>query len=294
MMSIKQACLWKAKMLSNCVVSAAVFIAVNTYALEPNRDWANSYSVGGSCYCTGQISDLIKGQPVETPAGIQTVEEVCKALGEGPGVDEHPIYNTIQCGHGPELSINIRMADDGSMVNKSLDSERDCPGRVDMGVAGCKTLGPKWDLSVFALEDDSHVHDIPAFIEAEDYSSQSGIKTLETSDDGGGHNVGYIQNGDFLEYRLNVPESGRYAVELRVASRNDGSVVDYSVNGSSLGMVHVPNTSAWQKWTTIQSHITLNEGLQTLRLDFSGNNVYLLNINWINLSPANQDSETKK
>lgn len=51
---------------------------------------------------------------VETPAGWMTVKEACELIGSGPGYKEgYPIYNTIQCGHGP--------------LNDAGD-EHNCPG----------------------------------------------------------------------------------------------------------------------------------------------------------------------
>ena len=64
-------------------------------------------------------------------------------------------------------------------------------------------------------------------IQAEDYDKQSGTKTENTSDSGGGKNVGYIDNGDYLEYDLNVPSSGSYEFEFRVASKNNNSKFDF-------------------------------------------------------------------
>jgi pimeloyl-ACP methyl ester carboxylesterase len=46
---------------------------------------------------------------------------------------------------------------------------------------------------------------IPGKVEAEGYSSANGIQTENTADAGGGQNVGYIDNGDWMEYSVNVP-----------------------------------------------------------------------------------------
>ena len=98
----------------------------------PRRGWADSYSAGGKCYCMSTFDHGIGNKRVRTPVGRLTVREVCRRLGKGPGVGRNPIYNDIQCGHGPP---------------KNAPDERLCPGRVDRGRRGCRQKGPRWDLS---------------------------------------------------------------------------------------------------------------------------------------------------
>lgn len=95
------------------------------------RSWADSYSVGDACYCETTFDHNIADIMVDTPVGPRTVRQVCEALGAGPGSDERPLYNDIQCGNGP--------------ANDAGD-EDDCPGRVDIGREGCGHIGPRWDL----------------------------------------------------------------------------------------------------------------------------------------------------
>lgn len=121
---------------------------------------------------------------------------------------------------------------------------------------------------------------IPGRLEAEDYTAQSGIQTQSTDDDGNGLNVGWIQNGDWVEYAVNVQTSGSYAVNFRVASAGSGGAITLLSNGSNVGSVSVSNTGGWQSWITVSTTVNLNAGSQTLRMLFSGGNDYLLNYNW--------------
>jgi len=57
------------------------------------------------------------------------------------------------------------------------------------------------------------------FIEAECYVSTTGLVQLEnTTDVGGGKNVGYIEQFDSLVYSLDVLQSGNYQLSYRMAS----------------------------------------------------------------------------
>lgn len=102
---------------------------------NPKPGWKDSYAVDGRCYCDSRNYDHGLGsKTAETPLGQKNVVEICNdirdALGPGPVAGRIP-FNDIQCGHGP--------------ANDARD-EIGCPGRVDIGPAGCSVKGPKWDL----------------------------------------------------------------------------------------------------------------------------------------------------
>lgn len=124
--------------------------------------------------------------------------------------------------------------------------------------------------------------DIPGRIEAEDASSQVGTKTENTSDVGGGLNVGRISATDSLSFNTTVQTSGTYLVEFRVATPRSTSSIELRVNGSPAANISVPNTGGWQNWQTISAEINLNSGNQTIELQFGGNQSGdLMNLNWI-------------
>jgi Carbohydrate binding module (family 6) len=124
---------------------------------------------------------------------------------------------------------------------------------------------------------------IPGRIEAEAYSAQNGVQTENTTDSGGGKNVGYIENGDYIEFDVNVVNTGNYEFSSRVASAGSGGNIFIVANGSNLGSIYVSNNGGWQNWTTLKTTVYLNAGRQKLRLNFSGVNNFLYNINWIDI-----------
>jgi hypothetical protein len=91
--------------------------------------WTDSYSVDNACYCSSTFDHNIGSVKVHTPMGIKTVKEVCDIMGPGPGKNNRPVYNDIQCGNGPP---------------NDAGDETICPGRTDHGKNGCKYIGPKW------------------------------------------------------------------------------------------------------------------------------------------------------
>jgi len=112
------------------------------------------------------------------------------------------------------------------------------------------------------------VHTIPGTIEAEDFASMSGIQTEPTGDAGGGVNVGWLDDNDWLDYHIDVRTSGRYIVELRIArlSSSGDSSGQFRIGGETLCAFSVPPTGGWQNWRTIQTSLQLSAGRHTLRL----------------------------
>lgn len=104
--------------------------------------WHDSYSVGDRCYCNRNFDRGI-GEVIvdDTPLGPgKTVREICKFLGPGPGVwgrPMRPLYNDIQCGHGPPHLPTDDLVQD----------EITCPGRVEWGIDGCGVVGPQWNFT---------------------------------------------------------------------------------------------------------------------------------------------------
>ncbi|ELR73792.1 Endo-1,4-beta-xylanase A precursor [Fulvivirga imtechensis AK7] len=127
------------------------------------------------------------------------------------------------------------------------------------------------------------------FKEAEQYSAMSGVQTESTSDTGGGLNVGWIDTGDWMAYNsINIPSSGYYTVEYRVASINGGQL-SLDLNGGSvvLGSRSVPATGGWQNWTTISHSVYINAGTYNFGIYAQSGG---WNINWWRITQQNSSS----
>ncbi|GAA5785177.1 beta-1,3-glucanase family protein [Chitiniphilus shinanonensis] len=120
---------------------------------------------------------------------------------------------------------------------------------------------------------------VPGRIQAEAWSAMSGVQTETTTDSGGGLNVGWIETGDWLDYRVNVATARSYTLQLRVASPNSGAALQLrNAAGAVLASVTVPNTGGWQNWVTVQTSVTLPAGNQVLRIHASNGG---FNLNWL-------------
>lgn len=129
--------------------------------------------------------------------------------------------------------------------------------------------------------------------EAENYSAMSGIKTEGCSDFGGGENVGWIDNGDWVEYEVTIPVEGDYLFNFRVAGERNGSISILN-NGTELGTINISATGGWQNWATTEnsSSINLKKGEHTIQLLATTGG---FNINWWSIlltNPVDTDKPT--
>jgi endoglucanase len=129
-------------------------------------------------------------------------------------------------------------------------------------------------------------HPVPGLIEAEAFTKNVGLQLETTGDVGGGSNIGYTHNGDYLEYLIRVPDAGTYTVEARVACNATAGRIQLqqiSKTGQVLNtsFLDVPVTGGWQTWQTVKSTMKLDEGPSVLKLIVIQPE---FNLNWIKFS----------
>lgn len=123
-------------------------------------------------------------------------------------------------------------------------------------------------------------------IQAENYSTMSGVQTEPTTDTGGGLNVGYCDTGDWMAYyNINFPTSGSYVIEYRVASAVTGGRLSSDLNAGTiqLGNVNVPNTGGWQNWQTITQTVNVNTGTYNFGIYVQNTG---FNLNWFRITKS--------
>ncbi len=115
-------------------------------------------------------------------------------------------------------------------------------------------------------------------VEAESYDGMFDVRIESCGDVDGGMNLGYIDDGDWMDYNVDVPLAGAYTFNFRVAnSYGDGVIEVKNFSGNVLGRVDVPQTGGWQSWATISTTVNLSQGSQILRIFAE---VGAFNFNW--------------
>jgi hypothetical protein len=127
---------------------------------------------------------------------------------------------------------------------------------------------------------------IPVLIQAEDFDLNNGFQLENCTDEGGGENLGFANNGDYVDYNIYLPDSGEFLIRFRVASLySNGSISIRLSDGTgfaTLRQVNFAGTGGWQTWSTQSFVLTLPEGSHVLRL-YSQSGEY--NINWFEITP---------
>jgi hypothetical protein len=124
-------------------------------------------------------------------------------------------------------------------------------------------------------------HSVPGKIEAEHYFTNNGFVAETTTDIGGGQNMGFTNVGDYLDYLVEIQESGIYKVNYRVAALNKIGQIEMHLFGSKdttlIHLIDIPVTGGWQTWQTVSKNALLNKGDYTIRLLVRNTE---FNLNW--------------
>ncbi|MEM7103229.1 MAG: carbohydrate-binding protein [Bacteroidota bacterium] len=130
------------------------------------------------------------------------------------------------------------------------------------------------------------VHPVPGRVEAEDFFFESGIQLENTSDTGGGQNVGFLDSGDYMDYYINVLDGGVYQVDYRTAAESATGAVQMQLiapdgTPTILHTVNFSPTGGWQDWTTTSTTAGFASGVHHIRVLITGSQ---FNLNWFEFS----------
>ena len=122
-------------------------------------------------------------------------------------------------------------------------------------------------------------------LEAETPSVNNGM-TVEACSEGG-QDMGYISAGNYLVWNnINIPTSGSYRIDYRVASGGGGGTIsaDLNAGGVQFGNTSIPGTGGWQTWTTVSKTVNINAGTYNFGI-YAQTGGY--NINWVRITKVN-------
>ncbi len=128
---------------------------------------------------------------------------------------------------------------------------------------------------------------IPATVEAEDFDDMFGAEIRTAADIDNQVKLGGWNTGAWAEYKLYIPDSTTYIVEMRVATATSQADYSLQLNGTEILQELVPNTGGWEVWQTIQHHITLPAGEHTFKIYI---NKGWFGLNWFKFFEDNGNS----
>jgi hypothetical protein len=133
-------------------------------------------------------------------------------------------------------------------------------------------------------------HDYDPINKGGAYRTNQGVDIEVCTDAGTGYNIGYVEDGEWLDYTIENITPGTYDIAIRTASATTSTKsIKVYLSGILLGTATPKNTAGWQNWETIYiSDVEItDESTQKLRLKMVGGS---FNVNWIefgeNLAPS--------
>jgi uncharacterized protein YjdB len=269
-------------------------------ATNKNVSWSSSNTSIATVNSSGLVTGMAAGSAtitVTTQDGGKTATSaitVTTSTVAVTGVSVSPTSASINVGATQQLTATVSPSN-ATNKNVSWSSSNTSVTTVSSsglvtGVAGGSATitvttqdGGKTATSAITVTTSTGVA-VPAKIEAENWTAMSGVQTQTTTDTGGGLNVGWIDQGDWMDYFINVPSAGTYTIDLRLASQNSGRQLQLRVGSTTLATVNVPNTGGWQNWQTVSTSVSLSSGDQTLRILASSGSGW--NINWFEVKSS--------
>lgn len=157
-------------------------------------------------------------------------------------------------------SVQVVVGEQKSYLNQPFE----IPGTIQAGNYDYFEGGKGQDVSYF----DSTVGNSGA--EYGDFRIDENVDTVADKE---GKTVGWIEAGEWLEYTINVLQSGNYKINYRYASDNSNAGPFYfEVDGQAVsGDIEVSGTGDWDNWSTATvNNIDLLSGEHILRVAFTG------------------------
>ena len=119
-------------------------------------------------------------------------------------------------------------------------------------------------------------------VQAESYLNSFGVVPENTSDVGGGQNVGNLNTGDWMSYpAVTIPTTGTYRVSYRVAGYGGSLQLERAGGTPVFGTVVIPWTGGWQNWQTVSHTVNLSAGSLPLGIKVTSGG---WNINWFTIT----------
>lgn len=124
---------------------------------------------------------------------------------------------------------------------------------------------------------DRTYNDVSSSNEGGEYRTDEGVDLKVCSE--GGYNITNIEDGEWVTYTVHVPTNGVYDIDIRYASANANGKIKFNFADTDVtSEVTVPfggdNSTGLADWKDykVGDGITLNKGVQSMKILFSGSN----------------------
>jgi hypothetical protein len=131
-------------------------------------------------------------------------------------------------------------------------------------------------------------HDTTPQNEGGQYRPGDGVD-IEYSQQEKSYDVGWIRDGEWLLYTVNVPTAGTYTTTFRAAVPTAGAHIRMQVDGSDLADPTLTRTGSFEAFSDTVVQVSLSAGTHTIKLLPGGGS---MNLNYFTFSAAQQPTQT--
>ena len=111
-----------------------------------------------------------------------------------------------------------------------------------------------------------------------DYRKKTQVDIEKRDDASNGHGIGWTKAGEWINYTVDVKESGTYDIKIPVAAQKQGGLFHLEIGASGTGPIRIPDTGGWTQLKTItHKGIKLKKGVHVLKfvMDQNGESGYV-------------------
>jgi len=100
------------------------------------------------------------------------------------------------------------------------------------------------------------------------YRGPTQVDIEKRTDASNGHGIGWTRKGEWLNYTVEVKESGTYTIEMPVASNKQGGIFHLEIKGRDItGPIRIPDTGGWQILKMLHhKNVKLAKGRHVIRV----------------------------
>ena len=229
-------------------------------------------NIGWNWWAHKKFATITSPLSAQIPTGYQQIIDYWSGNASKPSVDfaKSALFemaenlNVDKCIFHPDVIAALTDPEYGT-ISKPFKTHT-VPGTI---MAGDYDLG---SIGIAYFDNDykktNYVEDQPWNL---GYAYRNDGVDIELSSNSNDYNIGWVEDGEWIKYTVEILWTGRYAVSLRIASPNstgklrlllDDQIIVYDIT--------VPATGGWQNWNEIETEVLeLSSGKHQLKVYFS-------------------------
>jgi len=229
-------------------------------------------SIGWNWWAHKKFDTITSPLSAQIPAGYQQIIDYWSGNASKPSIDfaKSALFemaenlNVDKCIYHPDVIASLTDPEFGT-IPKPLKTHT-APGTImavdyDLGSIGIAYFDNDYKKTNYAEDQPWNLG----------YAYRNDGVDIEQSSNSNDYNIGWIEDGEWIKYTLEILWTGRYVISLSVASPNSTGKLRLLLDDQIIvNDTAVPATGGWQNWAEIETEaIELPSGKHQLKVYFS-------------------------